>query len=354
MFLAINEIRHSKLRFALVMGVMFLIAYLVFFLTGLAYGLAQDNRTAVDKWDASEILLAEEANDNLNMSMIPRKLYDEVDAPKKAILAQTAGVIKKESGGEKVNVSFFGIDKEQFLKPNLVEGKMFTGDDEAVADISLKDQYKIGLNDTIKLAGNEKKLKIVGFTDSAKFNVAPVLYTSIGAYQEIRFEKQDDSENARINAIVTRGKAAKVPDELEAVSIKSFINELPGYSAQVLTFGFMIGFLIVIAAIVIGIFIYVLTMQKADIFGVMKAQGISNRYIASAVIAQTFLLATVGVVLGLLATVGTSLVLPESVPFQVNTLFFAGISGLMIVIAVLGAFFSVRTITKIDPLKAIG
>lgn len=43
MFLALNEIMHSKLRYALVAGVMFLIAYLVFFLTGLAYGLAQDN-----------------------------------------------------------------------------------------------------------------------------------------------------------------------------------------------------------------------------------------------------------------------------------------------------------------------
>ena len=49
MFLAINEIRHSKLRYALVTGVMFLIAYLVFFLTGLAYGLAQDNRNFVDR-----------------------------------------------------------------------------------------------------------------------------------------------------------------------------------------------------------------------------------------------------------------------------------------------------------------
>ena len=34
MFLALNEIMHSKLRYALVAGVMFLIAYLVFFLTG--------------------------------------------------------------------------------------------------------------------------------------------------------------------------------------------------------------------------------------------------------------------------------------------------------------------------------
>lgn len=354
MFLAINEIRHSKLRYALVTGVMFLIAYLVFFLTGLAYGLAQDNRMAVDKWEADQILLTEEANDNLNMSMLPRSLYDEVDAPEKAVLAQTAGVVTKEDNGEKVDVTFFGIDPDQFLAPNITDGEMFASDDEAVADSSIEKEYGISIGDTIKLAGSDKKLKIVGFTDNARFSVAPVLYTSIGAYQEIRFEKEDDSENARINAIVTRGKIKEVPDDLVATDISKFINELPGYNAQVLTFGFMIGFLIVIAAIVIGIFIYVLTMQKSEIFGVMKAQGISSRYIAFSVIAQTFLLATSGVLIGGLATIGTALVLPAAVPFQINLLFFASISVMMILIAMLGAFFSVRTIVKIDPLKAIG
>ena len=354
MFLAINEIRHSKLRYALVTGVMFLIAYLVFFLTGLAYGLAQDNRMAVDKWEADQILLTEEANDNLNMSMLPRSLYDEVDAPEKAVLAQTAGVVTKEDNGEKVDVTFFGIDPDQFLAPNITDGEMFASDDEAVADSSIEEEYGISIGDTIKLAGSDKKLKIVGFTDNARFSVAPVLYTSIGAYQEIRFEKEDDSENARINAIVTRGKIKEVPDDLVATDISKFINELPGYNAQVLTFGFMIGFLIVIAAIVIGIFIYVLTIQKSEIFGVMKAQGISSRYIAFSVIAQTFLLATSGVLIGGLATIGTALVLPAAVPFQINLLFFASISVMMILIAMLGAFFSVRTIVKIDPLKAIG
>ena len=333
---------------------MFLIAYLVFFLTGLAYGLAQDNRMAVDKWEADQILLTEEANDNLNMSMLPRSLYDEVDAPEKAVLAQTAGVVTKEDNGEKVDVTFFGIDPDQFLAPNITDGEMFASDDEAVADSSIEEEYGISIGDTIKLAGSDKKLKIVCFTDNARFSVAPVLYTSIGAYQEIRFEKEDDSENARINAIVTRGKIKEVPDDLVATDISKFINELPGYNAQVLTFGFMIGFLIVIAAIVIGIFIYVLTMQKSEIFGVMKAQGISSRYIAFSVIAQTFLLATSGVLIGGLATIGTALVLPAAVPFQINLLFFASISVMMILIAMLGAFFSVRTIVKIDPLKAIG
>ncbi|MGH2071960.1 ABC transporter permease [Enterococcus faecium] len=356
MFLALNEIMHSKLRYALVAGVMFLIASLVFFLTGLAYGLAQDNRTAVDKWEADSIVLSKDANSNLGMSMITKKIAEEVEGGKVAYLAQTPGVVTSKDSTEegKINVSFFGIDKNQFIMPNLVEGKAFDNDDEAVGDISLKEEYGLAIGDTVKLSGSDKTFKLTGFTDHAKFNVSPVLYTTINAYQEIRFEKEDTSENARINAIVVRGKISNLPEDLEQIKISKFINELPGYNAQVLTFGFMIGFLIVIAAIVIGIFIYVLTMQKINIFGVMKAQGITGGFIARSVVAQTFILSFVGILLGLLGTVGTSLVLPDAVPFQSNWLFFGVISLLMLVVAVLGALFSVRTIVKIDPLKAIG
>ncbi|EGP4887622.1 ABC transporter permease [Enterococcus faecium] len=356
MFLALNEIMHSKLRYALVAGVMFLIAYLVFFLTGLAYGLAQDNRTAVDKWEADSIVLSKDANSNLGMSMITKKTAEEVEGGKVAYLAQTPGVVTSKDSTEegKINVSFFGIDKDQFIMPNLVEGKAFNNDDEAIGDISLKEEYGLAVGDTVKLSGSDKTFKLTGFTDHAKFNVSPVLYMTINAYQQIRFEKEDTSENARINAIVVRGKINDLPEDLEQNKISKFINELPGYNAQVLTFGFMIGFLIVIAAIVIGIFIYVLTMQKINIFGVMKAQGITGGFIARSVVAQTFILSFVGILLGLVGTVGTSLVLPDAVPFQSNWLFFGVISLLMLVVAVLGALFSVRTIVKIDPLKAIG
>ncbi len=309
MFLAINEIRHSKLRYALVIGVMFLIAYLVFFLSGLAYGLAQENRMAVDKWNASDIFLSEKANDSLNMSMIESELANELTAKEKAV----------------------------------------------VADISLKKQYHYKIGDKVKLATNNEPLLIVGFTDNAKFNISPVLYTSMETFQTVRYGANSSFQpKTTYNAIVTRGKVSQQPKGLQKLSISKFIDKLPGYSAQVLTFGFMIGFLVVIAAVVIGIFIYVLTMQKIAIFGVMKAQGISSRFIANSVIAQTFILAVSGVTIGLLATIASALILPEGVPFQTNLLFFGVIALLMVLVAIIGALFSVRTIVKIDPLKAIG
>src|SRR5699024_8107386 len=140
MFLAWNEIKHSKTRFALIIGVMILVSYLVFFLVGLAYGLAQDNRTSVDKWGADAIILTDESNTNINMSMMPRGVVDEIEAPEIAILGQTPNVIRKEGSASedaKISVTFFGIESGQFIMPEVIEGEEFMDDHEVIADVSM-------------------------------------------------------------------------------------------------------------------------------------------------------------------------------------------------------------------------
>ena len=354
MFLAINEMKHSKLRYALVIGVVFLIAYLVFFLTGLAYGLAQENRTAVDKWQADRILLSDEANGKLNMSMLTMDDYESVKAEDKAALAQFPGIVyQKGKKDQQINVSFFGIEADEFLAPNLVKGRMFKNTGEVVVNDSLAKEDGLQVGDQLKVAGSKQTLKIVGFTDEAMYNVAPVVYMSLADFQEIRFNQALPKEAQKINAIVLREKPKQVANHLEEIKISDFIDDLPGYRAQNLTFAFMIGFLIVIAAIVIGIFIYILTMQKQAIFGVMKAQGISNLFIARSVFVQTAILAFVGIVLGLALTYLSSLVLPAAVPFAIFWGLYLAVSVGMWVIAILSAVFSVSTVVKIDPLQAI-
>lgn len=360
MFLAWNEIKHSKTRFALIIGVMLLVSYLVFFLTALAYGLAQDNRTSVDKWDADAIVLTDESNLNVNMSMMGRGLGDEIEADEVAALGQAPGVVRqgeKSGDSEKINTTFYGINEEEFIMPEVIEGEVFTEDYEAIADYSLYEEEGVDIGDSLHLAGSDLTIEVVGFTEDAKISVAPVLYVTMATYQDIRFEEIDDSEDGRISGFVVRNEDFDsieiTNDDLALYNINEYIAELPGYMAQLLTFGLMIGFLIVIAAVVIGIFMYVLTVQKSSMFGVMKAQGISTGYIGRSVVAQTFLLSAVGVGLGALLTIVTSFFLPAAVPFRSNYYFFGGIAGLLVLFAILGAFFSVRTIVKIDPLEAM-
>ena len=228
---------------------------------------------------------------------------------------------------------------------------MFSDLGEVVADISLKDEEGFRIGDTLTLATNGYKLKIVGFTDNSKYNTSPVLYTSFETINKVQY---NNKSTLMYNAVVTRGNVSETVKGLDSISISDFINKIPGYSAQLLTFGFMIGFLILISTVVIGIFIYVLTMQKKSVLGIMKAQGISTGYIANSTILQTLLLSVIGVILGLLLTFLSSLVLPSAVPFQTNWLFFIVIAILMIVTSVIGSLFSIKSIVKIDPLKSIG
>lgn len=350
MFLAWKEIKHSKGRYALIIGIIFLISYLTFFLTGLAYGLAQDGRAAADKWDASSIFLTKESDKNLDLSQFNKDEINQITASKKATLIHRASIAEVVNTDKKENVTLFGINANQFLAPNIIQGHMFKNDNEVVVNDSLIKDNGFKLNDEITLTGSDQKLKIVGVTDNAMFNVAPVIYMSPKTINTI----SGTINNPNINAIVVRGKdTTNDTKNLQKVSMSDFINHLPGYKAQVMTFAFMIGALIVISAIILGIFIYILTIQKKNIFGVMKVQGIAPSFIIKSVILQTFILATFGVVLGIICTLLTQLILPSSMPFALNSLFYLGITITMILFAVFGSFFSLRSIIKIDPLDAL-
>lgn len=353
MFLGLNEIKYSKLRYSLVVGTLFLIAYVVFFLTGLAFGLAQQNRTAVDKWDADSIVLHEDAEGLLNMSQIEQETIDEIQADEITALLQTSGILRQqESDKESISVSYFGIQEDEFLMPEIIEGSSVEEKNEIVVDETLQIEYGVEVDDVLATSTDEHELTVVGFTENAQFSVSPVIYMTPETFEEISPTSMSDNTTSA-NAVVIIGELDDYPDELEAFSISEFINELPGYNAQVLTFSFMITSLIFIAAIVIGIFIYILTMQKEEIFGVLKAQGISSNYISRSVIFQSFLLSFAGVSIGLISSLLTTLVLPAAVPYQNSPLFLVAISALMLLVATLAGLFSVRTIVKIDPLEAI-
>lgn len=62
MFLAWKEMRYAKLRYALIIGIMILVAYVVFMLSGLASGLANGHKKAISDWGSSTIVLSADSN----------------------------------------------------------------------------------------------------------------------------------------------------------------------------------------------------------------------------------------------------------------------------------------------------
>lgn len=354
MFLAWNEIRRNKLRFGLVIGVLLLVAYLVFFLSGLANGLENMNKAAIEKWDADAVVVTKEADKSLPQSHFERDAFDDADTESSARIGLLSAVAS--FGDDTSGIVVFGIDSDEFLMPEVIEGEAFQKENETIAADSLKDEgFEIG--DEIKLSSSEEKLTITGFTKNAKFNAAPVLYTDFNSFQKINFGEASEANEDRVNGFVIKANdldKINLDKELELVPTQTFIESLPGFVEQNLTLTLMIYFLFAISAFIVAIFLYVLTIQKVSIFGVLKAEGIPNAYLARSVIAQTFILAFVGVLLGFGLTVVTGLFLPPAVPVAFDYVQMAGYGVALIAVSIIGALISVRTIVKIDPLKAIG
>lgn len=349
MFLAWNEIQRNKLKFGLIIGVLTMISYLLFLLSGLANGLINMNKEGIDKWQADAIVLNKDANQTVQQSVFNKKDIEN-KYKKQATLKQTGEIVS--NGHQKDNVLVFGVEKSSFLVPRLIEGHKATKDNEVLADETLKNKgFKIG--DTLSLSQSDEKLHIVGFTESAKYNASPVIFTNDATIAKINPRLTGD----KINAVVVRDtnwKDKKLNQELEAVSINDFIENLPGYKPQNLTLNFMISFLFVISATVIGIFLYVMTLQKTSLFGILKAQGFTNGYLANVVISQTLILALFGTAFGLLLTGVTGAFLPDAVPVKFDVLTLLVFAIVLMIVSVLGSLFSILTIRKIDPLKAIG
>ena len=316
------------------------------------------NRSSIDHWKADTVLLSSQANKSIGLSNLKLSDKKSLSADNVEPFSQmvTVAITKKNLNEDvKQKVSIFGVNNGSFLIPPVIQGRTFEAKNEVVIEKSLSEKEGFAIGDTIKIANSDTELKIVGYTEKSRFNVAPVIYMNINDFQVLKYGDKKSIDKPIINAFVVKGELKDYDGSIfQKVSIADFINELPGYSAQILTFGLMIGFLIVISAIIIGIFMYVLTIQKTPIFGIMKAQGISNGIIGISVLSQTFLLSLVGSILGLVGKWGTSLVLPSAVPFLGNGLYYSVIFVSLIIFSLVGTLFSILAIRKIDPLKAIG
>lgn len=353
MFLAWKEIRYAKLRYGLIVGIMILVAYVVFMLSGLAGGLADGNRKAIDDWNATAIILSEDSNKVVNASQLQQSDANRVTAKEKAEVGVYATAVKKKGGGEKTNVSIFGTANDAFIVPKIIKGRLYQNKDETiVSENLLAEGYR--LNQSIKI--NDQTLKIVGVIKETTYMIAPVIYLNPTVFNTLKYGTHTNG-NDPINMIATKGQTTIEQEgqtKLEKITPETFIENIPGYTPEKLTLNTMIYFLFVVVTAIIGIFMYVITLQKTSIFGVMKAQGVATSYLVRSVLAQAFLVGVIGVAVAVGLSVLTSLILPSALPFAVHATQWALYSVILVIVAMIGGLFSMRTVTKVDPVTAIG
>ncbi|BCA84806.1 ABC transporter permease [Enterococcus saigonensis] len=358
MFLALKEMRYAKLRYGLIIGIMLLVSFVVFLLSGLASGLAQEFMQAAGDWQADTVVLAKDANKSLNASQLTLQDFDDVaTTSKKAPISIYNGAAKLNK--KNTDITLFGTDSEAFMLPKVTKGSNELTKNNIIISQNLADEgYQIG--DKITIGKYAEKLTIIGIFKATYYTVTPVIYSDTETFVNVKFNGQipQDKNQIPINGILVKKGSpdftTEQKEDFDSLSLAEFIEAIPGYSAQNLTLNGMIYFLFIVVAAVIGIFMYVMTLQKTATFGIMKAEGISTGFIAKSIIAQSFIVGVIGVIGAAVLAFLTSLILPSAMPFQiiVNDWLLYGI--VLLVVAVIGGLFSIRTVTKVDPITAIG
>ena len=115
----------------------------------------------------------------------------------------------------------------------------------------------------------------------------------------------------------------------------------------------MILAMIVITGLIVGIFIYIITIQKLGLYGIMRAQGIQIKSIVWSLFCQIFLLSGLGIGLALVAIWAAILVLPATFFFYPSWLAYFMLSLVICLMALLGGVISLPRLLKVDPITAI-
>ena len=362
MFLSLREFKHAKLRYTLIASIMILISLLVLFVSGLAKGLSSANASSIQYMNTDYLVLQKDADKRISHSVITEdqmnKIGQYVNKKDSAPLSVQMTSILKVGTTNKIDTTIFGINADSFIAPKVVEGKMIDNNttNEVVADNALKNNgLKIG--DLIKDQISGKEFKIVGFTENQSFSHAPVIHMNDKEWSSII---QSNQNNKTYNAVAIKAnsnQAQKIEKNVSGVQVISKTDALkgiPGYQEEQGSLIMMIAFLFVIGAFVLAVFFYVITIQKINQFGVLKAIGSKTSYLAKNIISQVLTLTIGSLIISVALTYGISKILPSSMPFILNTQLVLGCSGLFLLVAVLGSLLSLYKVAKIDAIEAIG
>ena len=370
MFLSLREIKHSKMKFLMIIVIFVLMAWLVFILSGLGNGLSSLAASSFKNMKADYVLFEQGSKSSMSKSLLSGQLVEELEKmPNVSAAAPMGGSMATALKGDsrknedKVDIAILGILPGSFLEPNVAEGKPLAADSptRVIVDTSMKDEgFKLG--DTFKLDGMEEALTITGFVEDQTYNHLPAVFIPIAEWRKIAFAApgSDKGIEAPVNAIMLQGPDID-PETINAkltntdtVTRSEAVQGLPGYKEENGSIMMMLGFLLVISAFVLGVFFYVMTMQKTNQFGIMKAIGAKNGFLIRSIMSQVLVLSLISIVIGILLTYGTAAIMPQGMPFRLESNLVMVYSFILLIIALLSSLVSVRKITKIDPLKALG
>ncbi|MET8966611.1 ABC transporter permease [Streptomyces hydrogenans] len=355
MFVAWRDLRFAKGRFALMGTVIVLITLLVGLLSGLTAGLARENISAITGLPADRVAFAAppagQSVSFTNSTVTEKQWTTWADRPG-VTSAAPLGIrtLNAVAGDRTAAVSAFGTEPGDGLAPAAV------APGRAVLSESAAEELDARAGDTVRLGPLD--VRVSAIAGDASYSHTPVVWTSLDDWQRLGHSGTTTEEQATVLALRGDGvdwAAGDAAAGTEARTVDGALTAIGSYQAENGSLQLMRGFLFVISALVIGAFFTVWTIQRSGDVAVLKALGASTPYLLRDALGQAVLMLVGGTLLGTGLALGIgALVSGGDVPFVLSPLTVLGPAGVIIVLGAVGSALSIRRITAVDPLTALG
>ncbi|WP_328906674.1 ABC transporter permease [Streptomyces sp. NBC_00234] len=359
MFVAWRDLGFAKGRFALMGTVVVLITLLVGLLSGLTAGLARENTSAITGLDADRLAFAAPPDGqsvSFTDSAVEERAWQTWAAQPGVGAAEPLGIRTVNAaaltGGATAAVAAFGVEADGGLGPRGVRPEA----GEVVLSEQAAQDLGAAPGDRVRLGGDALTVAAVGA--DASYSHTPVVWTSLADWQRLGGES-GGTERATVIALSTTGDVDVAAGDRAAgtstLALDDSLTAIGSYQAENGSLQLMRGFLFAISALVIGAFFTVWTIQRSGDVAVLKALGASTPYLLRDALGQAVVMLVIGTGLGagIAAGIG-ALISGGAVPFVLDPATVLVPAAVMIALGALGAALSIRRITAVDPLTALG
>lgn len=358
MFVAWRELRFARGRFLLIGAVVALITLLVGFLSGLTGGLASQNISAILHLPGDRLVLQQPANGTPSFatsSLDPETVnaWERADGTESVT---PIGIVQSRASiagaTDPTGVALMGLSAGGD-RANPLLALVPVSDGEVGLSSGAAQALGAKVGDTITITGTDFTVADIG--SDLWYSHTPAVVMTPGAWSDASKRVGGSGEVTALAVVGTpdwdavgnhTGTVAQTP-LMSLTALDSFRSEIG-------SLGLMIVMLFGISALVVGAFFTVWTMQRAGDIAVLKALGATTGSLIRDSLGQALIVLTAGIGVGLLAVIGLGAIAGQALPFIVSPLTTLAPAIVMAVLGLAGAAFALRSVTKADPLTALG
>ena len=360
-FVAWRELRFARGRFLLIAAVVALITLLVGFLSGLAGGLANQNVSGVLALPGDRLVLQQPeggdpsyATSELSEDTVRAWRHAEgVDA------VTPIGIVQSRAAaggtGDPVGVALFGMPAQ--APRDGASGPLPALTPHTATQVGLSsgaaETLGVGVGDQISITGQTYTVATIG--DDLWYSHTPVVAMTLDAWSAASTRVGGTGE-ATVLAVSGDADWSAVGHRTGTVAQTKLwsLTALEAFTSEIGSLGLMIVLLFGISALVVGAFFTVWTMQRAGDIATLKALGAGTASLVRDSLGQALVVLVAGIGVGLVAVVGFGTLAGRALPFLVSPLTTLAPAAALAVLGLAGAAFALRSVTKADPLTALG